>query len=178
MFFCLSQQHKVGLGLLQQPLPCNSSCCSTSKVNLYSADGCCILIPFLADSAGVLDNLVQRGVLVAQADAVDAAAGNDYSCNLANTFLALALHSAAEGQSSSAGVLDNLVQRQGRETEADATETAAALWLQLLPPLVQACTQLPYPSALLHDLFQVTHQALVLVDCGSTCTPQIHLFNP
>ena len=60
-----------------------------------------------------------------------------------------------------AGVLDNFVQRQTREAEADAIEAATAQWLQLLPALVQACTQLPYPSALLHDLFQVTQHAPV-----------------
>ena len=56
-----------------------------------------------------------------------------------------------------AGFLDTLVKRQGREAEAASLERMTAQWLLLLPLLIQACKCLPYPSAFLQDLFQVSH---------------------
>jgi hypothetical protein len=53
--------------------------------------------------------------------------------------------------------LDTLLKRQGREAEAASLERMTAQWLLLTPLLVQACKQLPHPSALLQDLFQVSH---------------------
>ena len=56
-----------------------------------------------------------------------------------------------------ADFLETLVKRQGREAEAASLERMTAQWLSLIPLLVQACKGLPYPSAFLQDLFQVTH---------------------
>jgi len=55
-----------------------------------------------------------------------------------------------------ADFLDTLVKRQGREAEAASLERMTAQWLLLTPLLVQACKRLPYPSAFLQDLFQVS----------------------
>ncbi len=55
-----------------------------------------------------------------------------------------------------AELLDTLVKRQGRQAEAASLERMTAQWLLLTPLLVQACKRLPYPSAFLQDLFQVS----------------------
>ena len=49
-----------------------------------------------------------------------------------------------------------LAKRVNRELETDAIESLTIQWLQLMPLLVQACAQLPHPSAFLYDVFQVS----------------------
>lgn len=49
-----------------------------------------------------------------------------------------------------------LAQRLNREVETDAIEGLTIQWLQLLPLLIEACAQLPHPSAFLYDVFQVS----------------------
>lgn len=49
-----------------------------------------------------------------------------------------------------------LAKRLNREVETDAIESLTLQWLQLLPLLIEACAQLPHPSAFLYDVFQVS----------------------
>lgn len=49
-----------------------------------------------------------------------------------------------------------LAKRVNREMEIDAIESLTIQWLQLMPLLIQACAELPYPSAFLYDVFQVS----------------------
>lgn len=48
-----------------------------------------------------------------------------------------------------------LAKHVNREVETDAVESLVIQWLQLMPLLIQACAQLPHPSAFLYDVFQV-----------------------